>query len=259
MLNTARQWAYRQATRVIVTSRAIEQEAQNFGFPASSLARIPNAIDMTRFLPANDEERAKLRKQLSLPEGEAIVVWVGRLVLRKGLETMIEAWSELVRHRPRTLLLVVGAGSGAGHIHDAEENLRAAVVERRLEACVKLVGAVQDVERYLRASDLFAFTSESEGFGVALVEAMACGLPVITSRIEGAAADLIDDGKEGLKYDVGNALQLHQCLTTMLSNPELRRQMGNAGHARVKSTLDVESVANSYELLFKSVLADSKN
>jgi glycosyltransferase involved in cell wall biosynthesis len=258
VMNAARQWAYRRATRMIVVSKGLEREALNFGFPPAALVPIPNAIDMTRFRPATAEQRVTLRGELGLPPDGEVVVWVGRLVRKKGLETMIDAWSGLTHIHPRTLLLIVGAGPGTGHIHDAEETLRASVAARGLQASVKLTGPVPDVERYLRASDLFVFTSEAEGFGVALVEAMACGLPVITSRIEGAAADLVDDGREGLKFDVGNACQLRTCLAKLLSEPESRLRMGSAGSARVKGTLDVECIAVSYERLFKAIVEDTR-
>jgi glycosyltransferase involved in cell wall biosynthesis len=257
VMNAARQWAYRRATRMIVVSKALEREALNFGFPPAALVPIPNAIDMTRFRPATAEERVTLRGELGLPPDGEVVVWVGRLVRKKGLETMIDAWSGLTHIHPRTLLLIVGAGSGTGHIHDAEETLRASVAGRGLQASVKLTGPVPDVDRYLRASDLFVFTSEAEGFGVAVVEAMACGLPVVTSRIEGAAADLVDEGGEGLKFDVGEAGQLQTCLGQMLADPGMRRRMGIAGHARVARTLDVECVAASYEQIFKAIVEDT--
>ena len=258
VINGIRRRAYRQATRIIVVSKALRKEAQDFGFSPAALVPIPNAIDMTRFRPASVEARNLLREELGLPKDGEVVVWVGRLVRKKGLETMIEAWSDATPFHPRARLLIVGAGSGAGHIHDAEEALRASVAERGLQASVKMTGPVPDVERYLRASDLFVFTSEAEGFGVALVEAMACGLPVVTSRIEGAAADFVDDGREGLKFDVGDARQLQACLKTLISDPKSRRLMGKAGHARVKGTLDVECIAASYERLFKGIVEDTR-
>jgi glycosyltransferase involved in cell wall biosynthesis len=257
VLDGARRWAYRRARRVIVTSSALAREAQAFGFPPVALVPIPNAIDTKRFRPPAAEERDALRRALGLPADAGVVVWVGRLVHKKGLETLVEAWAAVVRARPRARLLIVGAGAGAGHPHDAEEALRAAISEYGLQASVVLTGAVPDVERYLRASDLFVFTSEEEGFGVALVEAMACGLPVVTSRIEGAAADFVDDGQEGLKFTVGDARQLRECMVTLLADATTRRRMGAAGRARVEEALDVQPVAAAYERLFAAVTGDT--
>jgi glycosyltransferase involved in cell wall biosynthesis len=256
-LDGARRWAYRRATRVIVISSALAREAQAFGFPPVALVPVPNAIDTGRFRPPVAQEQDALRRALGLPADAEVVVWVGRLVRKKGLETLIEAWAAVVRTWTRARLLIVGSGAGSGHPDDAEGALRAAIAEHDLQGSVVLTGAVPDVERYLRASDLFVFTSEEEGFGVALVEAMACGLPVVTSRIEGAPADLVDDGQEGLKFTVGDACQLQVCIATLLADMATRQRMGAAGRARVEKTLNVEHVTAAYERLFEVVVGDA--
>jgi glycosyltransferase involved in cell wall biosynthesis len=193
-----------------------------------------------------------LRHALSLPAEAEVVVWTGRLVRKKGLEVLAEAWAEVVPKRPRALLLIVGAGPGARHPNDAEAELRSTIAARGLNESVIMTGAVQAVERYLQVADLFVFTSEQEGFGNALTEAMACGLPVITSHISGAP-ELVTDGQEGLKFRMGDAGQLCRCITLLLDDVDTRRRMGAAARRRMEPALAVEHIAGEYERLFTSV------
>jgi glycosyltransferase involved in cell wall biosynthesis len=256
VLDRARHWAYHRASRIIAISSGLGREARAFGFPPEEIVSIPNALDTSRFRPRTAEERDALRKALGIQDEAEVVIWVGRLVKKKGLETLIDAWAEVVRKRTKARLLIVGAGAGAGHPNDAEAALREAITARGLQATIKLTGPVQDVERYLQASDLFVMTSEEEGFGNTLAEAMACGLPVITSRIEFGAAELVDDGHEGFKYTVGDAGQLQGFIVSLLVDANARHRMGMAARTRVEKALDVECVSEAYERLFLAVAKD---
>jgi glycosyltransferase involved in cell wall biosynthesis len=252
VLDHSRRWAYRRSTSLIIISNGLAQEARESGMPPDTLVSIPNAVDTTRFRPPAAGERVSLRHALGLQADAEVVVWTGRLVRRKGLETLAEAWADVGRKRPKALLLILGTGPGAFHPNDAEAALRSTIAARGLQASIMMTGAVQAVERYLQAADLFVFTSEQEGFGNALVEAMACGLSVVTSRIDGAA-ELVRDGHEGLKFAVGDAGQLCRCITSLLDDPDARRRMGAAARRSVERALTVERVAGKYEQLFRSV------
>ena len=253
-VDAARRWAYRHVKQVIAISAGIVREAESFGFPPSHVALIHNAVDTKRFAPVAPGEKAALRKSLGLPSDAEIVVYVGRLAKRKGLPTLVEAWTGVVRDRPSAMLLIVGGGLGSSSPHNAEPSLRAAIATAGLQGQIVLTGAVDDVERYLQSSDLFIFPSEPyEGFGNALAEAMSCGLPVICTKIEGAAADLVEEGKNGFKFDVGDSAALCARIKELLDKEPIRKRMGAANRNRIEGILDLDHVVDAYERVFLSV------
>jgi glycosyltransferase involved in cell wall biosynthesis len=246
-LRAARAPVYRRARGVIATSTALAREAQAFGFPPAAIALVPNAVDTARFRPVTRPRKAALRAALGLPPDAEIAVCAGRLVRRKGLLTLVDAWAGVARDRPRALLLVVGGGPGPGAPRDEEVALRTAIAAYGLGDRVRLTGPVAGVERFLQASDVLVSASEEESFGNALVEAMACGLPVVSSRIEGAAADHVVEGVHGLKFDAGDARALRARLAELLASRATRAAMGAAGRAAVEAGLAVEPIALRYE------------
>jgi glycosyltransferase involved in cell wall biosynthesis len=257
-LAMARRAAYRRARRVIAISRALAREAAVFGFPESAVALIPNAVDLERFRPVTPAGKTRRRAALGLDPDAEIAITVSRLVRRKGLLTLVEAWAGVARDRPRAMLLIVGGGPGPRSMHDAERPLRAAVAARGLGGRVRLVGPVADVERWLQAGDLFVFASEEESFGCALAEAMACGLPVVCTRIEGAAEDLVVEGVHGLTFDVGDVETLRRGLADLLADPAARAAMGAAAREAVAERLGVPRIASEYERVLAAAAGEAR-
>jgi len=251
LLQGIRRRAYGRARGMIVASEGLAREAAAFGFPRSDISVIPNPVDTRRFRPAASAERNALRAQFGLPPDAEVVTCVTRLVQGKGLLTLVEAWQQVARDHPRGLLVLVGGGAGPESPLDAERSVRDAIRAAELERRVVLAGNRSDAERWLQASDVFVFPSEREGFGNALVEAMACGLPVVCSRIDGAAADLVSDGQQGLKFGVGDAAGLAAAVGALLADEPARRRMGAAGLALVSERLTVAAVAAGYETVLR--------
>jgi glycosyltransferase involved in cell wall biosynthesis len=151
--------------------------------PAERIARIPNSVDAAVFRPVNDAEKQALRDRLGIPRERRIATFTGRLVTTKGLPSLLRAWKIVAARQPDALLLLVGSG-GLG-IQNCEDALRTFVRRNRLEDCVHFTGSVDNVHEYLQASDLFVFPSEREAFGISIIEAMACGLPIVTTAVDG--------------------------------------------------------------------------
>ncbi|NIS66188.1 MAG: glycosyltransferase, partial [Gemmatimonadales bacterium] len=134
-----------------------------------------------------------------------IVTYTGRLVSYKGLPVLLSVWKRLHERHPSAVLVLVGGGSL--DMHDCEEELKRYVRENGLSASVRFTGNVQNVEDYLRASDVFAFPTEIEAFGISLIEAMACELPAVSTPV-GGIKDILRHEENGLIVEVGNETQL---------------------------------------------------
>jgi glycosyltransferase involved in cell wall biosynthesis len=208
---------------------------------------IPHGVDTAHFRPASPEERTALRRRLELPEDGLLVVYTGRLLRGKGLETLIDAFAAIAGPPERTLLLLVG--SGAGQALSVEDELKDRVRRAGLEPRVRFAGAVPDVSDFLRASDVFAFPSLFEALGIALIEAAACGLACVGSRT-GGIVEVIQEGRSGLLCEPGDATGLAACLRRLLGEPELRAALGRGAREAAVSRFDLDGSVERYRALF---------
>lgn len=213
-------WVLRRMVDCFV---AVSQEGvgmlRDYGIPEHRIAYIPNAVDTDYFHPATVAEKTQARHRLDLPLSKSIVLYIGRLLPVKGVDVLLNAWQQLPsEHRNRSLLLIVGDGPEA-------HRLQHFVAEHSLGESVCLAGRQENVLDYLHAADLFVLPSRSEGSSNALLEAMACGLPVVASNV-GGSADIVEEKRNGALFEVENYNQLAQKLTSILSMPEQWAQMG---------------------------------
>jgi glycosyltransferase involved in cell wall biosynthesis len=190
----------RAADRFLSISSAITRELVDNYVDPNKIIEFGNGIDLQRFRPVTVDGKSELRRQLNLPSGH-VYIYTGRLARGKGLQTLLEAWNVFARSQANVHLLLVG--SCQGFSMDCEKELRDYVCAHKLVDSVHFTGEVHDVERYLQASDVFVFPTESEALGNAAIEAVACGLPCIGSNV-GGVPDVIYHNVNGLLVPVGD-------------------------------------------------------
>jgi glycosyltransferase involved in cell wall biosynthesis/folate-dependent phosphoribosylglycinamide formyltransferase PurN len=237
----------RRADAFVALSDEIAGELLDHGVPAPRVHRIPNGVDTRVFRPASAEERSELRNRLCIPDGP-VVVYTGRLVTYKGLPSLLRAWREV----PDALLVLVG--EGGADIHSCEQQLRDFVGSNGLSDRVRFTGAVERVEDWLRAADLFVFPTENEAFGLSLVEAMACGLASVTTRV-GGLRDIVADGDNALVIAAGDDTALATAMRVLLGDAERRAAMGRAARQDAERRFSLSAVTDAYEALFASLHA----
>jgi len=206
---------------------------------------IPAVVDLERFRPGLDSSGPRTTLHL---EGRRVVVFTGRLVAHKGVDVLLQALREL----PLDVhLVVVGRGP---RLPDLRALARRLGIQDRVHFCP----AVRDHElaQYVAAGDVFAFPSQNrlEGFGLAVAEAMACGLPVVTSDMPGVR-EVIDDGVQGLLVEPLLADDLAEKLRAVLDDPKRARAMGEAGRRRVEERYDLRKVAAELIRLYEGLVA----
>jgi glycosyltransferase involved in cell wall biosynthesis len=232
-------------------SPEIMSEWTSSGILSEKIRLIPNSVDTRRFVPVKSGEKIALRKKLNLPQNTTIAIYTGRLVSYKGLPLLLKVWDDIRRKHENVLLIL--AGTGGLDIHNCEEVLREYVKANRLENQVVFTGALQNVPEYLQASDLFVFPTENDAFPSSIVEAMACGLPVVSTPV-GAIKTIITNGKTGLLIQPGNAEHLYQALDVILSNKEMASHLGKAAYQSVQALYSAEIVSKKYLTLFQSLI-----
>jgi glycosyltransferase involved in cell wall biosynthesis len=181
------------------------------------------------------------------------LLFIGRMVPVKGQALLIDAVEQLRRSDVNVEAILLGDGV-------RREALTRIVRERRLEDVVKLPGAVgQDqIRHYYEQADIFVLPSFAEGVPTVLMEAMAMGLPVVTTRIAGIP-ELVEDGRSGFVVAPGRVDALVDAVARLAADPELRRQMGEHGRAKVIADFSIEPSAAQMHEMFTSVLRAARS
>ena len=181
-------WAFTSADRYFAVSRNLAQRYLDAGLPAERIQEIPNGVDVTRFFPATDTERRELRQRLGLPVDRPLILFVGVISPDKQPHVLLDAWAQLEsRERLGSTLMFVGATDP--RLFELEGRLAEQLQERLAQVAdgdrVRFAGPTREIEHYYRAADLVVMPSIREGLPNVVLEAMACGLPVVASRLPG--------------------------------------------------------------------------
>jgi D-inositol-3-phosphate glycosyltransferase len=226
----------KRSDALVAESPASKQHmVQEYGVDASRVQIIPCGVDTTLFRP---QDRRQARRVLALPEDAPVVLFVGRLQPLKGLDTLLRA-VHLVRQQSPTLqVLIVGGGVGEDDPHEAEELGRLQSLAEHLALTPHLVfikaQPQETLAQYYAAADVFVIPSHYESFGLVVLEAMACGIPVVASRVGGLASTVVHE-RTGLLAPVGDWHAFAQAIIRILASPMVRDLYGHAGVQRAQN------------------------
>jgi starch synthase len=217
----------------------VQRVIKQYGVSQKNIWRIPNPIDLNIWQPVN---RCDARRALGLPPEIRIVIYHGRIdVYRKGLDVLLQAWQQ-IRADPvgkGARLLIIGSGQD-----DAVFRER---IERPEQSGIEWIDRFEQdrtaMRRYLSAADLYVLPSRTEGFPVAPLEAMACGLPVIGTDIP-AMFNILEHGSAsgGLVVPREDPDALAKAIKQLLENPDLCRELGRNARRNVEDRFSIESI-----------------
>lgn len=206
-----------------------------------------NGIDTDRFRPPTASERRETRNELGIPADSVIIGFVGRLTRDKGVTELWSAFREASASRPGLRLLIVGDFEHADRPpQEVEQALRHS-------NRVHLIGWREDIPRCLWAMDVFALPTHREGFGTALLEAAAAGLPVITTNAAGWW-DAMEAGREALRVPIGDGPALAREIARMADDAAERQRLAVAGRAKVLSAFECRKVWSMQEQEFRRLI-----
>jgi glycosyltransferase involved in cell wall biosynthesis len=242
-------WMKKRADVFIAISQEIERDLTDLGFPPDKIVCIPNGVDTTRFSPLSTADKAACRHDLGLSDGP-ILIYAGRLSAVKQLDVLLRAFAGLApRFSARGRLLIVGEG-------EELEHLKSLAIELGIGQQVVFVGPVLSIERYLQASDVFVLPSQSEGLPLALLEAMACGLPCVASAT-GGVLDVVRSKINGLTVPAGDVCALQKALEALWPNSSKAAQLGRQARLDICRQYSIEQTAQSFLELYHAVLSAS--
>jgi len=237
---------YAAADLVVTTSRGVASDLQTaFGVSTDHIRVIPNPVDLARVAQAATEPLdAAFQAQWTSP----VIVAAGRLAEAKNYPLLIDAMAVL-RQRIPARLFILGQG-------ELEGAIRARIAERGLTDEVILCGFQRNPWKFIARADVLALTSHYEGFGNVLVEAMACGVPVIATASAGTR-DIVRDGQNGVLVQAHTAEAVAEALARVLGDNVQRAHMSAAAREH-SSNFALNVVASQYDTLFHRLACPPK-
>jgi starch synthase len=233
-----RPWTIGRADRLIIASGSeTERLRSRYHIPDRRIARVFNPVDVDLWRPRNS---SSARRELQLPADAQVVAWHGQVqIQRKGLDTLLAAWSQICAQRPGRDLRLLLAGAG----EDAQA-LRNAIASQALDGIDFQEGWLGRAElaRRLAAADVYAFPSRHEGFAIAPVEAMACGTPVVAADVAGIR-DLLAEGG-GILAPAGDACAFADAVGSLLDNESRRLTLAERARDRAVEACSLDTVGH---------------
>jgi glycosyltransferase involved in cell wall biosynthesis len=217
-VGVGRWFGLRRATAVQALSPQIAAELREVGVAPGRIRVLPNGVDVDHFRPPTSNERDAARAELGVAPGELVVAFLGRFARYKGAETLLDAWDPAVHRGAR--LLLVGAR--------LTEDPLGPIPDRPGLAALPWAA---DPRRIFHAADVFVHPALADGMPNSVLEAMACGVPVVAARTP-AVLNVVGDADAVVLFEPANADALRRVLADLLDDADRRRALGEAGRQR---------------------------
>lgn len=234
---------YRLYDHVITISEGIREVLLGEGLAPDKVTCVRSALDATPWLVPVD--RAAFCREFDLPADALTIAMAAQLIPRKGHRYLLEALPPLLAGFPALHVLLFGKGP-------LEAGLRSEIAARGLADRVRLAGFRDDLPRWLGGVDVLAHPADMEGLGIALLQASAAGVPIVTSRA-GGLPEAVADGVTGLLTPPGDVAALGSALRRLLADPALRRQLGDAGRARILAEFSIDAMVAGNLAVYRQV------
>jgi L-malate glycosyltransferase len=238
--NSFSRWKYRQVDAFIAASEAIRQMLVADGVPAERTVTVHEGIDVDHVVAAPP---VNVHEAFWLPHQAPVVGNVAALVPHKGQRYLVDAAHLVVQDVPDARFIILGEG-------ELREHLEKQVHEHHLEKHVLLPGFRTDVLGCIKGFDLFVMSSVTEGLGTSLLDAMACGRPIVATRA-GGIPEIVEDGVNGALVPPRDAASLAAAIVRALKDEGWRRRMGEAGLARVRERFTVDRMVSETAAVYR--------
>lgn len=229
-------WFANQANKIIATCKSARDSLMSIGVRPDKVSLVYTGIDLDAYVQRSHSDR----------DNRPTIGIVGRLSGLKGHDELIKAMSLVAYEIPEILLLIVGDGP-------EKQRLQKMVCSLSLESQIEFIGHVSNIIPYLSKMDVFVLPSQGEGLPLSIIEAMACGLPVIATNV-GGIPDLVIQGKTGLLLSESTPDSLSEAIIKLIKNPELSHAMGNKGRQRAQKYFSSDRWIYELEKIFEEAI-----
>ena len=235
-------WTLKQTAMVTSVTPTFLPELAALNVPEAKRCLIPNGVDPEVFPPSSHKQLVALRKKLSIPADNLIVFALGRIVLKKGFDFLVQAFPLVHEEVPNVTLIIGGDGTDLAKLKTLAKRLG-------VSESIRFTGTISraDVPVYFHLCDIFTLPAifdpkgNVDGCPNVILEAMACGKPVVASNISGIPV-IVKDSETGILVEEKSVTQLAQALVALLTDAGKREQFGRAGHVRILNELTWDKV-----------------
>jgi glycosyltransferase involved in cell wall biosynthesis len=247
----------KHADAILAISPQLYDLCRKGGANEYAIHLIANPRDTDHFKPVDGSVKATLRHKLHLPENGPVILFVGAILERKGVDLLPEIFRRVLKAFPTACLLLVGPEVTMQMTNSKKS--AAEFVRSELQDCLKtgqliFAGNVWNVNEYMQVSDVFLFPSRNEGLPNAPIEAMSCGLPCIVRDIEGVSAVYINDGVDGVIIHGEKPGDYAQAVIRLLTNNDEYLAMAKKARQKVLSRWSTEITDREYRLIYEKYL-----
>jgi L-malate glycosyltransferase len=239
----------RSVDRVIAISNGVADSLEAAGVDRGYITTVASGVDIARFSPSSITEREQARGSLVFGRDEVAVVAIGALEVRKGHRYLIEAAASLAKRANSPAIRYFIAGDGSIRVELEHQIEQLGCSDR-----ITMLGRIENPLDLLRAGDIFVMPSLKEGLGVAALEAMSCGLPVIASKV-GGLAELVEHDRTGLQIEPAESDQLASAILRLAASPELRKRLGAAARVHVEQNYSMAAMAERTLAVYRACLS----
>lgn len=242
------QWAaFRRVVHPVAISREVAASVKRvYGLECQAV--VPNCIPIASY-QRGVADRIRWREKERFSSDAILFICVGRLEAQKNPMLLVQAFEALTDPRIHLIML------GEGRLHD---RVTGYIESRRLGDRVHMLGKRKDVPECLAAADAFVLSSDWEGNPLAVIEAMAAGLPVISTAV-GGVPELVESGRQGILVSAGDRTAFTAAMQALADNPSRRAEMAESARNRAASNFNVDRMSQGYLRFYEAVLAAGKH
>lgn len=232
---TVCEFIVRSSDRLTAVSKSVLKHAiEDLKIPPSKITIIPNGVDASVYAPGSHRSE------------NPVITYVGRLIGNKGPQYLIQAAPKILKSHPEVHIHIVGEGP-------LKNYLMKQVATEKLENNVHFLGNVADTIPILQGTSIFVRPSLAEGMSLAILEAMACGLPVVASNLEGNA-EIVENNITGFLVPPADSGALGEAVEYLLSNPEIAMEMGRKARKKTEKSYDWQRIADLTLAIYSSLI-----
>lgn len=239
----------RRHDRLVGVGGAVRQALiDNEGLPSNRVEVVYNGVDLDALASASAGARERIRGEFGFSDTDFVAVQVARLHVLKDHQTALRAIQQVAQQQPNVRLLIVGEG-------DQRAAIEAAIRDRKLGQNVLLAGNRSDIADLLAASDVFLMSSISEGIPLTIIEAMAAGLPVVSTAV-GGIPEMIEHAENGFLAQSGDHRGLADALVLLQQDQTLRNSVAAKGRKQAIQLFSQQGMLDGYRTIYEEMLND---
>ena len=231
-------WILRKSSQIVAVSQAVKRYAESLDVEPSKVSVVPNSVDTLKFRPASQGDRR---------EGFVRVGFIGRLISNKGPQYLVEAAPGVLRDFSNVQFMVAGNGPML-------QGLENRVHELGIKRAFRFLGTVPSNAEFLKSCDFLVRPSLTDGMPLTVLEAMACGIPTVASRV-GGTSEILQDGDTGFLVEPRNVDELVSRISTLVADSNLRLEMGGRARKFIERYYSWNQVAAQLSAIYQDVLS----